>query len=170
MPPSPDHAPIATARSSLWNDAAMIARLPGVSSAPPIALQAAGGDQRVDVGRQAAEQRGEREPHDADEEDPAPAEPVTQGAAEQDQGGEGQRVGVDRPLQALEPGVEVLADPAERDVDDGRVEHRQAGAQHRGQEHPATARTAHSQGSVGGRRPGRHSTTTSIRWNSLRSV
>ena len=34
-PPSPDQAPIARARSSGANDAWIIARLPGVSSAPP---------------------------------------------------------------------------------------------------------------------------------------
>ena len=35
MPPSPDQAPIAAARSGPWNDAEISARLPGVSSAPP---------------------------------------------------------------------------------------------------------------------------------------
>ena len=36
IPPNPDHAPIARGRSSRVNDAEMIARLPGVSSAPPM--------------------------------------------------------------------------------------------------------------------------------------
>jgi hypothetical protein len=35
MPPSPDHAPIALARSARTNDASRIASAPGVSSAPP---------------------------------------------------------------------------------------------------------------------------------------
>ena len=35
MPPSPDQAPIAAARSGPWNDAEIRARLPGVSKAPP---------------------------------------------------------------------------------------------------------------------------------------
>ena len=34
-PPSPDHTPIARGRSSGWNDAPRIARLPGTSNAPP---------------------------------------------------------------------------------------------------------------------------------------
>ena len=34
-PPSPDHAPMAAARSLPWNEAEISARLPGVSSAPP---------------------------------------------------------------------------------------------------------------------------------------
>jgi hypothetical protein len=36
IPASPDHAPIARDRSAGANDAEMIARLPGVSSAPPM--------------------------------------------------------------------------------------------------------------------------------------
>ena len=36
MPPNPDQAPIARERSSVANDACRIARLPGVSSAPPM--------------------------------------------------------------------------------------------------------------------------------------
>ena len=39
-PPSPDQAPIARDRSSGENDAWMIARLPGVSSAPPTPCRA----------------------------------------------------------------------------------------------------------------------------------
>src|SRR5207253_1928298 len=35
MPPKPDQAPIALPRSSSANEASMMARLPGVSSAPP---------------------------------------------------------------------------------------------------------------------------------------
>ena len=35
-PPRPDHAPIARGRSAGRNDAWMMARLPGVSRAPPI--------------------------------------------------------------------------------------------------------------------------------------
>ena len=39
-PPSPDHAPIAAIRSSWANDACKMARLPGVSSAPPTPCRA----------------------------------------------------------------------------------------------------------------------------------
>ena len=39
-PPSPDHAPIAADRSSSAKDACKIARLPGVSSAPPTPCRA----------------------------------------------------------------------------------------------------------------------------------
>ena len=74
------------------------------------ALDRAGGDQRPDVRRDPAGQRRHGEPHDADDEDPAPAEAVAQRAAEQDQRGQGQRVGVDRPLQPGHAGVQRLAD------------------------------------------------------------
>ncbi len=40
MPPRPDQAPTAAARSEPWKDDAMIARLPGVSRAPPTPCRA----------------------------------------------------------------------------------------------------------------------------------
>ena len=39
-PPSPDHAPMAAIRSSSANEACRMARLPGVSSAPPTPCRA----------------------------------------------------------------------------------------------------------------------------------
>ena len=39
-PPSPDQAPTAAARSGPWNEAEIRARLPGVSSAPPMPCSA----------------------------------------------------------------------------------------------------------------------------------
>ena len=79
-----------------------MARLPGVSSAPPTPCRARARDEHRDVRREPAEQRRQREPDDADEEHPPPAEPVAERAAEQDQRGQGQRVAVDGPLQAGE--------------------------------------------------------------------
>ena len=76
----------------------------------PDPLQRAGGDQRLDARRERAQQRGDGEPDDADHEDAAPAEAVAERAAQQQQSREGQGVGVDRPLQAAEAGVEVVAD------------------------------------------------------------
>jgi hypothetical protein len=40
MPPSPDHAPMAAERWSLAKEACKMARLPGVSSAPPTPCRA----------------------------------------------------------------------------------------------------------------------------------
>ena len=39
-PPNPDQVPMARARSSGWNDAWIMARLPGVSNAPPMPCRA----------------------------------------------------------------------------------------------------------------------------------
>ena len=64
-----------------------------------------------------------REQDDAGDEDPASAEDVTGAAAEQQQAAEGERVGVDDPLQAGAGEAERVLDVRERDVDDGRVEH-----------------------------------------------
>ena len=92
MPPSPDQAPIARPRSAGTNDAEMMARLPGVSSAPPTPCRARAATSVSDVRGEAAQRRGEREPDGADDEDPPPAEPVGQRAAEQDERGQRQRV------------------------------------------------------------------------------
>ena len=77
----------------------MSARLPGVSSAPPMPCSAAGGDELPGGLREPADQRGAGEPADADDEDLAAAVPVAQRAAEQDQRGQRQRVAGDGPLQ-----------------------------------------------------------------------
>ena len=119
-----------------------MARLPGVSSAPPTPCSARAAISVSTFGASPHSAEATREPDGADDEDPPPAEPVGQRAAEQDERGERQRVAVERPLQPGEVGAQVLADPGERDVDDGRVEHRQAGAEHRRQEHPAPRRLA----------------------------
>ena len=104
------------------------------------ALQRPGGDQRLDVGRQAAQQRREGEPHDADDEDAPPAEPVAERAAEQDHRGEGERVGVDGPGEARQTGSERVPDAWHGDVDDGRVDERERGAENRGGQDPAGPR------------------------------
>ena len=69
-----------------------------------------------------AEQRGEGEDPEPDREDAAPAEAVAERARRQQKGGEGQRVGVDDPLQAGEAGPEVALDIRQGDVDDRDVE------------------------------------------------
>ncbi len=91
---------------------------PGVSRVPPHALQGLGGDQRVGVGRQRAQQGGRREYQDAPDEDTASAEAVAQGPAEKDEPRQGEQVGVHGPLQD----GEVVADPRKRYVGDGRAE------------------------------------------------
>ena len=67
-------------------------------------------------------------------------ESVAQRAAEQDERGQREGVGIDRPCQSGRAGVEVLVYRGQRDVDDGRVEQRHAGARDRRGQHPPSAR------------------------------
>ena len=138
-PGRPDHTPIALPRSSAANDAEMIARLPGVSSAArrPAAR-----------GRRPAPRSSARAAHstdatanhdDARDEDRG-AQPVAQRAADEDQRGERERVGVDDPLRPGDTGVEVAVDRRQGEPDDRAVEERHARAEdHRG-EQPAALR------------------------------
>ena len=100
---SPDQAPIAGARSSCAKAPWIIARLPGVSSAPPTPWRIRAAISTSGLGARPHSRRGRGEPDDADHEDPAPAEPVAQRAAEQDQAGQREQVAVGDPLQ-LRPG------------------------------------------------------------------
>ena len=86
------------------------------------ALERARRDQLALAGRQAAEQRGEREEDEADGEDAAAAEQVGHAPAEQQEAAEDERVGVDDPGQVLLGEVEVAADRRQRDIDDRGVE------------------------------------------------
>jgi hypothetical protein len=134
---------MALGRSSGANDAWMIASEPGVNrqrtggeQRAADALQRPRADEHADVGGQAAQRRGQREPDHPDHEHAAPAEPVAERAAEQDQPGQGERVGGDRPLQAGQGGVQALADGGQGHVDHGAVQHRHAGPEHGSGEHP----------------------------------
>ena len=85
-------------------------------------LQAAGEVEQGRVLGDPAEERGEGEDPEADREDAPAPEPVAERAGGEQEGGEGQRVGVDDPLQAGEAGVEFTLDVRQGDVDDGDVE------------------------------------------------
>ena len=79
---------------------------------------------------------------DAGEEDPAASEAVAERAAEQDERGERQRVGVDHPLQAGGAGAEVGTDRGQRDRDDRGVEEGHARPQNGGEQDPPPGRLA----------------------------
>ena len=100
----------------------MIASVAGRDDGAAQALHGARDDERGLVGRQAAGQRGEREQqHPGHEDAPAP-EQVGRAAAQQQEAREGQRVGVDHPLQVDGGEAQILADRRERDVHDRDVE------------------------------------------------
>ena len=86
------------------------------------ALQAAGEVEDRRVAGEPAEERRDREDAEADREDAPAAEPVAERPEDEQERGEGQRVGVDDPLQAREARVEVALDLRQRDVDDRHVD------------------------------------------------
>src|SRR6266851_5412600 len=132
-PLNPAHVPIARVRSPGWKAASMIARLAGVISAPPIPCTARAAMSQPMPGAAAhstgamVNQPGPARPH------PPPPPAVAERAGEQDQRGQGQRVGRDGPLQALEAGVQVPPDRWQRDGDHGGVDprHRRPATTHR---------------------------------------
>ena len=66
------------------------------------ALDRAGGDERVDAGRERGRGGGAGEDREAHGEEPAAAETVTECGAEHEEDGEGERVRVHRPFQVLQ--------------------------------------------------------------------
>ena len=88
------------------------------------ALDHATGDEHAEVRRHETDHRAGDE-HRATRHVDAPAsEHVAGGSADEDQGGHGDEVAVDDPLQSGQTDVEIVTDRRERDVDDRRVEER----------------------------------------------
>ena len=105
-------------------------------------LDDAGDHQQAPVGGETAGGRGDGEPGDADGEDAPPPEAVTEGAAEKEEGGQGERVARHHPLQGAHAAAEGTADGGKRDADDGGIERGDARTEDGGGEHPAPAGTA----------------------------
>ena len=103
----------------------------GDQERPGDPLQGAGADQELRAGGDRAERRGRAEGDQPGDEYPAAAELVAEAAADQEQGDQGQGVGLDDPLLAGEADVEPVADRRQRHVDDGPVEEDDGGAQDR---------------------------------------
>ena len=102
------------------------------------ALERARGDQHLDVGRQRAQRRGNREPDGAEHEYSTSTVPVAERAAQENERSQRERVTGDRPLQSVELGVQVVAERRQGDVDHRRVDHGETRAQHcRGHQPPA---------------------------------
>jgi hypothetical protein len=74
------------------------------------------------IGRQRAEQRGDREDAKSDREDAAAAEAIGERAGGEHQGGKRERIGIDHPLQVGEAAAEILLYRGQRRVDNGDVE------------------------------------------------
>ena len=85
MAPSPDQVPMARARSSGWNEAEIMARLPGTSRAAAAPWRSRATMSRSAVGATAHSAEVEREAGQADHEDLAAAEEVAEGSAQDEQ-------------------------------------------------------------------------------------
>ena len=103
----------------------------GIITAAAGALHEAGHDQGSETGSETAGGRRGDEADDADDERPAGAAAVTEGAGGKEQGGEHQRVAVHHPLQTGDPAAEVIADRWQRDVDHHGVERDDEEPEHR---------------------------------------
>ena len=125
---------------------------PGRQQRPAHSLQQAGGDQLARTVGDGAGGRGDGEPRHPDHEDPPPPVPVAEGAAEQEQGGEGERVPGHHPLQRAQRGVEGAPDGGQGDADHRGVDGGHARAEHGGGDHPsARARAVPEAQASGGR-------------------
>ena len=126
---APDVGTISAAAAPCSARAAMIHGLPQVAG-----------------GGEAAQGGGDEEPGDTDPEGADAADPVAELAAEGDQGGQGEHVGVDHPLLAGGTQAEILAHHRERHRDHGLVEHdhRQRPG-HRDEDQPAVRGGGHRQ-------------------------
>ena len=100
----------------------MIASEQAAIRAPPTPCAARASDQRRAVRREPAGQRGEPEHEQRHDEHAALAEVVGRAAAEHQEAGERDRVGVDYPLQFRRREAEAQLDRGQRDVDDAQVE------------------------------------------------
>jgi len=98
-------------------------------------------DQDQGARRQRASERCRGEEHEAGREDPLGAETIAQGARRQDEGGKGDGVGADYPLQLADAAAQRRADAAQGGVDDGDIElHHAIAEAHRGKRQCGAAR------------------------------
>ena len=115
-------AAIAVPRSGPWNSWAISASEVANIAAPPMPWRPRARCRKVAlVASPQSRDASVNSPTPIDEQAP-PSEAVGERAHGQGEGGEGQRVGVDHPLQPGQVGVELLLDVGQRDVDDGDVE------------------------------------------------
>ncbi len=118
----PPHAPSARPRRSAGTAAERIVSVSGITIAPPRPCTARAALSASIDGASAAAPEASGEDAEAEREDAPPPEAVAEGRAGEQQHGEGERVGVDGPLEPGEAGVQVGADHRQRRRDDEVVE------------------------------------------------
>ena len=119
-----------------------MARLPGVSRAAPTPWRTRVAMSTVVRRSERARGRRDREPGHPDGEDPASAVLVTEGPAEQDERGHGERVPGDHPLEGAHRGMELPADGGQGDPDHGGVDGGHPRTEHGGENDPASGGSA----------------------------
>ena len=132
-PAVPAQTPIALPRSRAGKTLVMIDSVAGMMNAPPMPMNARVAMSWSDGRRERRRERAEPEHDQAELQRAAPAEPVAEAAAGEQQAREHERVRVDHPLQLAVRGVEVAHDRRDGDVEDRVVEddHQQAEAEDR---------------------------------------
>ena len=116
------------------------------------ALRRASKDQRRAVRRKAAGQRGEPEHEQRDDEHTALAEVVGRATTEHQEAREGDRVGIDYPLEFWRREAEAQLDRGQRDVDDAQVEDDHELRRAADAKQPSLARAQPALGGFGARR------------------
>jgi len=131
----PDQVPMARPRWSSLNEALIMARLPGTSSAPPTPCTARA--------MMSSRRRSESAPHgcrredsDTDGEDPTAPEPIPQRASQEQKGGEKERVRLHNPLKLRDRGFQLRLKDGESHADDRSVDEGHAGSEDGGRQHP----------------------------------
>ena len=144
-PTAPAQTPIAWPRSRGSKTLEMIDSVDRHDGGAADAHERAGRDELAGALRVRREQRREAEEREPDEQEPLAAEPVAQDAEGEQQAGEDQGVRVDRPLELAlrraEP-VHRVGERAQRDVEDGVVEHDDEQAHDQHAENGPAARVA----------------------------
>ena len=113
-PPTAPQAPSASPRRSASHGRGQQGERQRDQHGGPDALHGPRGDQPADAGGERGGRRAEGEQAKAGDEHPAPAVPVAERGAGEQQHRERQRVRVDRPLQAFQRGVQVVPDRRQR--------------------------------------------------------
>jgi hypothetical protein len=128
-------APLATGRELLRDQG----QRHGEHHRPADALERPRQAEEGRIGRQGAQQRGEREDRQAGAEHATAPEAVGQRAGCQDERAQRQRVRVDHPLQVREARPEIGTDRRQRHVDHGDVEKQHEGRHRDGEQGPPLA-------------------------------
>ena len=145
----PPHRPIATPRLSAGNASLSSVSVSGVTTAAPAPWTARAAISAPTLGDERGGGGGGGEAEQAEREHAPAAEPVAERGAGQQEAGERQVVGVDRPLQVGQARADVGAQRGQRGGHDQRVERGHEDAERRDDQRPGLAVLGHARTSRG---------------------